>query len=294
MRQWHGLLLGLMTGVLAGCTAPEPPRTGSWQAGMSPFQAPSGADVVQMQVALLERRAGDAYLNEGLWALADEGAVPLDRKAVLEDNGFRIGQVAGMPPPELLALLTSDRSCVNPRQLRLHTGDAKELMLGPAQPSLRFRVVQDGHADDVAVEQAQAMLVVVPGLAPDGSVRLHFTPQVQYGETRMTPCPAADHSGITLQCQRASSRYPALGFEVTLAPNEYVVIGGRADRPGSLGCQAFLRSDETPAVQRLLVIRTGRTVPEGADELPDGDEATQRPPPVAYHASRSAAGGTAP
>jgi hypothetical protein len=293
MRQWHGLLLGLLTGVLAGCTVPAP-RPGPWQAGMPPLEAPRGADVVEMQVALLERRAGDAYLNDGLWALADESAVPLDRKAVLEDNGFRIGQVAGMPPPELQALLTSDHSCINPRQIRLHTGDAKELVLGPAQPSLRFRVEQDGRTDAVGVEQAQAMLVVVPEFTPDGRIRLRFTPKVQHGETVLAPCPAADHSGITLQCQRPSNSYPALGWEVTLAPNEYVVIGGRTDRPGSMGCQAFLRNDETPAVQRVLVIRTGRTAPDGADDLADGDDGARRPPPVAYHASWAAARSTAP
>ncbi|HJT77056.1 MAG TPA: hypothetical protein VJ739_07610 [Gemmataceae bacterium] len=297
MRQWHGLLLGLLTGVLAGCTAPEPSRPAAWQAGMTPFQVPSGADVIQMQVALLERRAGDPYFNEGLWQLADESAVPLDRKAVLEDNGFRIGQVAGTPPPELQALLTSGRSCVNSRVIRLHTGDAKELMLEPAQAparaSLHFRLELNGHAEDVTAEQAEVMLVVVPSLTPDGRIRLHFTPQVRHGETKLTPCPAADRSGITLQSQRASDRYPALDWEVTLAPNEYAVIGGRSDRPGSLGCQAFVRGDETPAVQRLLAIRTGRTSPEGADDAADDDQA-KRPPPVAYHASWNAARGTAP
>src|SRR5690242_15800984 len=118
MRRWQGVLLGLLTALLTGCTGGETTRSTSWLGGQRPLQVPSGADIVQMQVALIERPAGDAYLNERLWTLADEGALPTDRKAALEDNGFRIGQVGGLPPPELLALLTSARSCANPRLVR--------------------------------------------------------------------------------------------------------------------------------------------------------------------------------
>jgi hypothetical protein len=72
---------------------------------------------------------------------------------------------------------------------------------------------------------------------------------------------------------------------VTLAPNEYVVVGARFDRPGSLGYQAFVRADESPPVQRLLVIRTSRTAPDAPD---DGDDGLERSPPVASQASSSA------
>ena len=39
-----------------------------------------------------------------------------------------------------------------------------------------------------------------------------------------------------------------LGWEVTMAPGEYLVIGAREDRPGTLGHQAFVRPDESVPV----------------------------------------------
>ena len=295
MRRWQGVLLGLLTGLLAGCTGGETTHSTSWMGGMQPLQVPSGADIVQMHVALIERPVGDSYLNDRLWTLADEGAIPTDRKAALEDNGFRIGQVGGLPPPELLALLTSPRSCANPRLVRLHTGDGKDLLLGPELPACRFRLDQDGQTDEVALEQAQVLLTVVPALAPDGHIRLHFTPQIESGERKLVPCPAEDHSGMVLLPKRALNRYAGLGWDVTLAPNEYVVVGARFDRPGSLGYQAFVRPDESPPVQRLLVIRTSRTAPDAPDDAGDGfDETLRHAPPVAYQASFSAVSASPP
>jgi hypothetical protein len=287
MRRWQGVLLGLLTALLAGCTGGETTHVTSWWGGGQPLQVPSGPDIVQMHVALIERPVGDAYLNDRLWTLADEGAVPTDRKGVLEDNGIRIGQVGGLPPPELLTLLTSARSCANPRLIQLHTGNGKDLLLGPAQPVCRFQLGQDGATEEVALEQAQVMLTVVPALAPEGRIRLRFTPQVEHGERKLVPCPAEDHSGMVLLPKRAVNRYAGLGWDVTLAPNEYVVVGARADRPGSLGYQAFVRADESPPVQRLLVIRTSRTAPDAPDDAGDGlnEETLRRAPPVAYQAS---------
>src|SRR5262245_36631374 len=111
MRRGRTLLLGLLAGLLAGCLNTEPVRqSGDWLSRMHPFQGEAGADVVQMDVALLEQPPGDAYLNGELWQTADESGVDLDRWDSLAGNGFRIGQFAGILPDRLQALLTSERS----------------------------------------------------------------------------------------------------------------------------------------------------------------------------------------
>jgi hypothetical protein len=281
MRRWQGVLLGLLSGLLVGCTTGGDVRPAPWLRRMRPLQVPSGPDIVLMHVVLLERPVGDRYLNEGLWPMVDESGIPSEHKWVLERNGFRTGQVGGLPPPELLALLTSERSCVNPQQVRLHVGSSKDVLLGPVQAACRFQVEQEGREDDVVLQQAQMMLSVVPALVPDGRIRLTFTPVVEHGERRLMPGPAEDHSCLVLRPQRDVNRYPALSWDVTLAPNEYVVVGARYDRPESLGYQAFVRADESPPVQRLLAIRTSRTAPDAPDDGDDG------PPPVASQASSS-------
>jgi hypothetical protein len=287
MRRWRGVLVGLLAGLCVGCITGDGARPASTLfGGLRPLQVPAGADIVRLDVALLERRVGDPYLNEGLWTLADEGGVPLESRAMLEENGFRIGQVGGLPPPELLALLTSERSCANPRQIRLHAGDAKDLLVGPILPVCRFQLQADGEPEAVSLEQAQLMLSVVPTLTRDGRIALHFTPQVEHGEAQLVACPAADHSGMVLQRQRAVNRYAALSWDVTLAPNEYVVVGARGERRESLGYQAFVRPQESPPVQRLLVLRASRTAPGAPD---DTDDSIRRCPPVALQASSSPA-----
>src|SRR5436305_7184312 len=96
-RQWS-LLLGLLAVPLLGCAADGPVRSTSWLERLRPFHGPVGPDVVQMDVALLERPVGDPALNQGLWALADEQVIALEQKGVLEDNGFRVAQVGGITP----------------------------------------------------------------------------------------------------------------------------------------------------------------------------------------------------
>src|SRR5438105_15292900 len=114
MGRWRSLMLGLLTLWLVGCTTSQPLRSAAW---LSRFRqlggGPAGTDIVQLEVAVLERPLGDHYINQDLWDVADEQVVAVERKAALEDNGFRIGQVGGLVPAELPALLTSDRSDVN-------------------------------------------------------------------------------------------------------------------------------------------------------------------------------------
>src|SRR5262249_53098611 len=146
---------------------------------------PTGSDVIQMDVALVERPIGDRYINQDFWDFADEQIVALERKAVLEDNGFRIGQVGGITPAELQALLTSERSCANPRRIQLHAGKETALLLGPALAHCQFQIDHDGRSAPVILEQAQCTLEVLPTLTREGRIQLQFTPQIHHGETTL-------------------------------------------------------------------------------------------------------------
>ena len=119
MRQGRVLLWWLLAVLAGGCAHGLPARSTSWLDRLKSLPVPTGPDVIHIDVVLLERPIGDSYINQEVWMAADEQAIPLERKAVLEDNGFRIGQIGGATPAELQSLLTSERSCVNPRHLFL-------------------------------------------------------------------------------------------------------------------------------------------------------------------------------
>src|SRR4051794_25387093 len=173
MRRGRTLMLGLLAALLVGCaTGEETVRRNSLLSRFHPLQGPTGPDAIQMEVAVLERPLGDRFMNEELWAQADEMVVDFDQKVTLENNGLRVCQVAGITPPGLQALLTSKRSCANPRYVRRHAGSAYPLVVGSPVQACRFRIQRDGQPDDVEFEQAQCKLEVLPTLGKDRHVRL--------------------------------------------------------------------------------------------------------------------------
>jgi hypothetical protein len=257
---------------------------------------PAGSDVIQMEVALLERPLGDHYINQDFWAVADEQVVAAECQAVLADNGFRVGQVGGLLPAELQALLTSERSDAHPRCRRLHAGNPTTLALGPALPKCAFEIEQDGQSVPVTLEQASCTLEVVPTLTSDGRVHLQFTPVVAHGDAALLPSPAPDRSGWALREQRPSEHYPDLSWEVTLRANEYVVVGGRYDAPQTLGHRCFIHGQDATPGQRLLVIRTARVAPSTSTTPlpPDDEDACARVPTLANQAAWTTARGQLP
>jgi hypothetical protein len=298
MRQEQALMLGLLTGLFLGCASDRPARPISWLDRWRPFRGPAAADVIEVRVALVERPPDDPFLNEELWSFADEQIIPLERKAALEENGFRVGQVGGNTPAGLLTLLTSARSNVNPRCLYVHSGQPVPVALGPIAPSCSFRLQQDIELTNVTVEKAQCALKMVPSLTSDGRTCLQFTPQVHYGEKALVPQAAEDGSGFILQEEWPTKSYSGLAWEVTLAANQYVVVGARCDGPQTLGYQCFLRRHESVPVQRLLVIRAGRLTAVSPSEIlaesSDEELSPSRTPPLALQAAWTKARGCGP
>lgn len=297
MRHEQALVLGLLTGLLIGCANDRPVRSVSWLDRWRPFHGPAAADVIEVRVALVERPPDDPVINQELWALADEQIIPLEQKAALEENGFRVGQIGGNTPAGLLTLLTSGRSNVNPRCLYVHAGHPVPVALGPIAPACSFEMEQNGEVANVSMQKAQCAFSLVSSLTNDGRTRLQFTPEVHYGQKALVPRAAEDGSGFILQEEWPTKTYGSLAWEVTLSPNQYIVVGARCDRPETLGYQCFVRRDESVPVQRLLVIRTCRlTAPSPSEFVADSSDnlAPSRTPPLALQAAWTKARGSAP
>ncbi|HZY87052.1 MAG TPA: hypothetical protein VFE78_19610 [Gemmataceae bacterium] len=284
--------LALLAGALAGCFTGQPERSLS-RLGPAPFGGPAGADVVQIDVAIVERPLGDRYLNGDLWQLADEQGVTLERKPVLEENGFRVGLVGGLLPAGLQGLLTAPRSCPDPHRLSVRAGNAAAVTLGSVWGPCRFEVRHGAEAAAVELADAQCVLEVVPTLTDDGRTLLHFTPHVRHGQPRMVPRATQDPSGWRrweCSASQPEEAYAVLSWELTVAPNEYVVVGTLLGKPDTLGQRCFAGGEGAEGVQRLLVLRTGRSPPSAAP----ADEEFARSPPIALRAAWGTARGQAP
>jgi hypothetical protein len=289
MRQWQALLLGLLAAPLAGCLTPPKERAGPRPADVV-FQGPTGPDVVQMDVALIERPADDPYLVEAVWQLADEqkvrrdGVVDLEHKGLLGDNGFRVGSIAGAPPGELRRLVGCERSCVNPRRLTLHSGKPTPVLLGPAGTHCEFALHRAGKTTPVELDLATCQLEVTPLVTEEGRTQLHFTPVVKHGEVTSSLRPALDADGSrrwALEREQTAEAYSWLSWDLSVGPSEYVLIGARAEQSDTLGACSFVSADGATPVRRLLVLRVGRALPEAASS----DESSAQSRPLALQAA---------
>jgi hypothetical protein len=261
---------------------------------LSAFSGPAGPDVVQIDWALLERPIGDRFLNQDLWSLANEQVVPFERRDVLEDGGLRIAQLGGLLPAEFQEILSLDRSNPNPRRRVVRAGDAVTLPLGPAR--LQCRVSGTGESKPDTFTNAQFSVVVTPTLTKDGQTCLHFVPQLQHGQSKPGFKPAKDGSGWTLRDDVPTVTYEQLAWDVTLAPNEYMIAGCWFNRLETWGRECFVRGDEPRPVQRLLAMRTSRRQPDVAsdmalDSLEDSSLLKHRPPPLVVQAAGTVGNG---
>ena len=134
MRQSLAVVLALAAASLNGCVAPPTDGSVGRYEAKVPFHGLAGDDVVQLDVFVVERPAGDRCINREIWELADEEALK-DKKSLLEENGLRACVLGDSPPDGLRALLRSERCCVNPRRLRLRAGRPTQIVLGPAAPT---------------------------------------------------------------------------------------------------------------------------------------------------------------
>ncbi len=293
MRQRLALWLAIGLMLALGCTPVEKVASTSWLPRRRPFQGPTGPDIVEMRIAFLEVRPGEAdwkYINGDLWQLADESLIDEDRREVMDESGFRVGKLGAQPPPTLLALLTSKRANPSPRDLTFRAGDPKVLTVGPTLSHCRYRVDRDGNW--VELDQADCRFTVTASRGTDGKTLLHVSPEVAHGEAKSV-YGVDEHAGsFVARQERPAESYPQMGWEAELALNEYLIVGGNYHRVETLGHQFFVRPDEAEPVQRLLVIQMGagpQEPPATASSQPSGSGRKCRATPLAQQAAGDAA-----
>lgn len=292
----HGLALGvaLCCGLVLGCFSAQPIQTQSLYSARPAFEGPTGNDVVYLAIKLIERPIGDHALNQDIWQLADEQSLDLEHKVLLHENGFRMGQFGGCPPPSLRALIQSNRNCVNPKCIGMRAGNPTTVLLGPSQAHCSFQLACSGQSSLIELDQAQCQLQVIPTLTNQGKTRLQFVPCIKHGQASMMPQPVQNPGGTlswNMECRYPMETYIQLSWQQTVSDSDFVVIGTWLDRQGTLGQRCFIETEVPPPVQRLLVLRAMR--PGQDTELPE-DDCLGKSPVIAAQAGRATIRGTRP
>jgi hypothetical protein len=287
-RDWSILVMLVCLAASGGCAVlPEPVRNTSWLRRHNPFASDMAGETVQLDVTLVGRPIADPFVNEELWQHTDAMTVSLERKAAVEDNGFRVGQIVGMTPGKLQDLLTSERYCSNSRRHLIPSGNCVSLKLSPILARSDFVVQQGKQSLPVALDQACFCLDVKATLTGDGKTRLAFIPKVENGAAALPFEPDPEQQSWKIRTDKPCQAYPEAGWEVVLAPGEYLVIGAVLSKDKSLGHRSFVQEDEKP-VQRLLALRTGRPANGAGTPTLEDMARAQSSPCLALQASMSA------
>jgi hypothetical protein len=252
---WHrGCLLLL---VLAGCVSPEPSRPGpAWQS----FKVDADPDRIFLDVAVVQRPFGDAFLDDELWSYADEMIVPPEQRDRLELNGFRAGVIVGASPEKLVGLLQSSRSCVHRRGRAIMSGTThtQELREGDGELDAVLRVGKT--AEELTFDRPTFSFDLLPKRTP-GGVQLTLTPRIEFGDKGINYKPVPEESKWSLEVKRPTRVIGDLAIDIPLAPDEVLVIGPRLEREGTIGFHSFTSAADTDPMQRLFFVRLVRQPP---------------------------------
>jgi hypothetical protein len=233
-------------------------------AALTPPLPPDG---LLVDSVLVEQALGDPVLDRDVWAAALPVGSP-ETRALLAENGLRVGVLSGGGPQKFRDLLASESDTVSPERRTFR--ERKDDVLPTAGPteSARFAVRTDLAGPPAPVDLARACggLLVRPEAAADGRVRVWCEPRVQHGDRQGWLRPNGDGTGFAKHDEVPAERYPGLGFEVVLGPDDSLLVGRAADLPDTLGAVMFTADAAGGRVrQRVLVVRARSAGPPPSD-----------------------------
>ncbi|MBA4065181.1 MAG: hypothetical protein C0501_15990 [Isosphaera sp.] len=248
----------------AGCVSvTRRPTVPEIVAHLTPPLPPDG---LLVDSVLAERPLGDPLLDRDVWADALPVGSP-ETRALLAENGLRVGVLSGAGPQAFQALLASEADAVGAERRTFR--ERKDDVIPTARPAdpCRFAVRTDLAGQPVPVELSQARggLLVRPEAGPDGRVRVWCEPRVQHGERQGWLRPNADATGFARRDEVPAETYPGLGFEAVLGPDDTLLLGRAADQPDTLGAVLFTASADGRPRQRVLVVRARSAAPAAPD-----------------------------
>ena len=246
--------LALLLAFSLGCVSEDAARKSpAWQT--LKFDAEPGRDRVLLDVAIVQRPLDDPFLASEIWAGADEMILPMERRELVELNGFRVGLLVGFPPEKLIQLMKSERSRVERKGRSAPAGATIEQFIREAAADCECELRCSAKKERVKLERPKFAIDLTTTVLDDDRIRLRLDPRAEVGDATMRFKPLPEESKWAMEVKRATRTVPGLAFELDMAPNQILIVGPRADQPDSLGHHTFVDESSTPPTQRLLILR---------------------------------------
>ena len=237
------------------------------------------SDGVQLEVISVRVPYGDESFNGELWSGIDEQQLAPNVRRELSKNGLRAGIVSGPMPSALAQLLNAaenpasvseaaasleEAPVVSRQRMQLHSGWRGQIFASNTYPELPLLTCEEGRVCGHSYLQAQCVLNTRVASQGDRQAKLQFTPELQYGEQRKqwvsedvaSVSQALNRDGVFRpQSGKPKQVFQKLAFEITLAPEQMLLLTTLPDRSGSLGHYFFTEQQADRVQQRLLIIR---------------------------------------
>lgn len=215
------------------------------------------ANALIVDTVLLERPLGDPFLNRDLWTSTFCTLTPETRE-LLTSNGLQVGILTGTYPNEFLNIVNNQAEAIAPHRLTFN--HIKEEVIPSAGPidNCKFELLADlaGKPERVTLEGARCGVLVRPERLPDGRVKIWCEPQIQHGQREERYRTTEDGTQLMKYEEVPTEKYPFLGFEIILRPEECLLIGSIAEQRYCLGGVLFESELNGNPRQRVAVIRT--------------------------------------
>lgn len=259
---WGMLLVCLASFSTGGCHiidthSEEAPR----KQLLAPLQA--SIDAVQLDILFVERDERDPLLTKMLWDEIDQiGTVDLQTRSRLRDSGFRVGLVGMSPPRSLQRLLgftsditdhagTSRHKELAGRSVVLRTQGETEIQTSPVYPELTVKL--PGQEQPQKLSNVRFVMRVQIERLQDGWVKLHFTPEMHHGQSRLRP--VAGKSEWELKGAQEIEAFDDLKFTVSLNIGEMVVLSADLDAEDRIADYYFVNREVQRPQRRMVVVR---------------------------------------
>jgi hypothetical protein len=271
MRLARWFLIGLAPIGLTGCLH-EADRP-AWMNRIPLLGSTPVQDAAGLEYWLIERPAGGDEINRTVWLRIDEQIFPFETRTVLEATGLRVGIASESTPGPLRKMIEDPRTGRGHRLRTFSLDKPSPMLISGVIPHAAFTIPAGEEASTkFAHDDAALGFEVTVRDGPDGKVLVKLVPHARFRD--------AEHLLPSETGERAvgADHFPAAGFEVALSPSEFLVIGTDSYRDGTFGHEALTGEQDDRPVQRLLVLRAGRTKGGREGPLTGGDSQAVAPP----------------
>lgn len=209
-----------------------------------------------LTVVILSRPLHDEVINKVFWGRLDEQAVGAEARRALEENGLRVGLLTGSLPDEVDAIVKAPPPHqVEPVKYIQQEGEPALIRPVAAVPRATLFLSRQGQATGKEYKDAAGTLRLTSQYEGTSSVSVRLVPEIQHGPVRQS-IGTITNGGLyspqqfALKSGQQEETLRELTANLTLQPDQAIVVGCDPDRPRSVG--AFLLTEPEPGSDRLV------------------------------------------